>query len=126
MYSQDQGNNLHLRGDELVWRAVKTEQRLIKRTCCSTEQRIGHVTVVDEEENEKRRLIKRVAGDPNTKIAIRRGDLGQFVLLLDLCSIFISTTVRYHTDNKNINKKIKRRNLGFILKPHALNLGGGQ
>ncbi|WP_262178408.1 hypothetical protein [Haloarcula laminariae] len=126
MHSQDQTDNLYVHDDELDWRSVKTDHYIIKWTCYCTEQRTGHAAVVDEEENEKRSLAKRVAGNRNEKTALRGSDWGKFGSLSGLRSIFITTTVRYHTDNKNINEKKQSRNRGFTLKPHVLNLGGGQ
>lgn len=71
----------------------------------------------DEEESTIKRLFTRVADAEDEKTAGRDGGWAQFILPSGLCSIFITTTVRYHGDNKHINNDERTEKHGITLKP---------
>lgn len=126
MHLENQEYNLNNRGGEIVSTLEKEEYCLIEGAVCRAGRRINPDTTVDEEESTRKCLTTRAANSKYEKTAGHGGGWSQFILPPTLSSIFNTTTVRYHSNNKNVNKEEQTRKCGTTLEPLVQDRGGHQ
>lgn len=124
MYLESQEYTLNARGNEIVSKPLKKEYCSTEKTIHRAVPRLDQDTTSNEEESTERCLPTRVKNTENEETARRGGEKHQSTLLFMFSSIFITTTVRYHGDNKHITHREQTPKHGITLKTLIKNRGG--
>jgi hypothetical protein len=124
MYLEQREHTPNDCGDEIALKPLKTDYRSIKRIIHRAATRLDQDITSDEEESTEKCFHTR-AKDTKKEETARQGRGRYHSTLLSVCSsIFITTTVRYHGDNKHITHRERKPERGITLKALVKNRGG--